>query len=99
MSDEVWAGDDYADEDEPKRQRRAPRPFRTLRSRMRPRGNTKLADAPQARERVLKEATGRAEKQPEQWRQELALGNREAAASTLSAKGKTHNAGSGFGLA
>jgi hypothetical protein len=62
-----------------------------------PKGNTPAAAAPEVRSAALTEAQGRAPKEPEEWREQLSLGQRERAASALSRQGS--QPGSGFGLA
>jgi hypothetical protein len=64
-----------------------------------PRGNTRTGDAEGARRRSIAEATGQATPATAEWREDLAEGNRDRAVGKLSRKGKTHNSGSGFGLA
>jgi len=63
-------------------------------------GSVPRAAAGTARSAVVAEATGRASSPPEVgWREDLADGNRGRAASRLSQRSNTHNAGSGYGLA
>lgn len=64
-----------------------------------PKGNVKRADAAAARMMTTSEAQGRTMREADQWREELAAGERGKAASSLAGKRHTHNSGSGFGLA
>jgi len=64
-----------------------------------PTGNTKRRDAAGRRREILREATGRSIPEPAEWEDDLAMKQRDRAASKLSTKTLTHNAGSGFGLA
>ena len=77
------------------------RPKRT-RVRVAPRrrheGNTKVSEAPAKRTAVLAEATGKAIRNPDDWREELAAGSRDKAVAAIP-QGLTHNSGSGFGIA
>jgi hypothetical protein len=61
------------------------------------RGNVKENDAAEARTAILAKATGRAHEELDEWRQQLALGQRDRAAATLSAR--RSGSGNGFGLA
>lgn len=74
-------------------------PGETKRKRVKPpNGNTKRMNAREARRQAMREAQGRGPAAPQEWRDELAAGNRGKAAALLS-KGGNHNSGSGFGLA
>jgi hypothetical protein len=76
----------------------APRAPRKRRRRSFPTKGIPVAQAGDARRELLAEATGRGQQEPEQWREELANGQRDRAASSLrSARGR--GSGSGFGLA
>lgn len=61
-------------------------------------GNVKADAAPMARQDAIKEATGRGPKRTDEWREELAQGERGRAVAALSRRGMTHNADRGFGL-
>lgn len=65
----------------------------------RPKGNTSREEAPAARARLMAEATGRAHREPDAWREQLAAGDKGKAVATLTSRRLTHNAGTGFGLA
>ncbi len=64
-----------------------------------PKGNVKRADAAAARLTTTSEAQGRTMREADEWREQLAAGERGKAASSLAGKRHTHNSGSGFGLA
>lgn len=70
-----------------------------------PKGNTKIGDARVKRGTTISEAQGRATftepgaADENDWRDDMAVGERGKAASKLSSGRLTHNSGSGFGLA
>jgi len=108
MTDEIWEGDDEGDDEgdvlpvlgpdasEPplsaarSRSRARRRPF--------PRGGIPTSLAAEARRQVLAEATGKDFAEPDEWREDLAVGNRGRASSDIQ-RGGDHNSASGFGLA
>jgi hypothetical protein len=74
-------------------------PFKRLRRREPPKGNTKTGDAPAARNVVIARAQGKERQEPDQWREDLKAGDRGKVISELTSRKITHNAASGFGLA
>jgi hypothetical protein len=103
MADE-WFGDDEGDElpvlgpDAPESLPVAP----VRRSKRRRQGfpghGVPTGLASEARRQVLAEATGTDYAEPEPWREDLEMGNRGRAASSIE-RGGNHNSGSGYGLA
>ena len=69
---------------------------RPVRRRLRPSRGVPMAAAGDARRQVLAEATGRAMAEPDAWRTDMELGQRDRAAGSLGAGGRRK--GSGFGL-
>jgi hypothetical protein len=74
-------------------------PSARARRRRGPKGNVKAGEAGAARAAALAEATGRAQPERSDWRDQLGQGNRPAAEAALRSRAPTHNAGRGFGLA
>jgi hypothetical protein len=99
---EAWDGDDYGDEGleaEASEPAPAPRRRRKILEGKPRKGNTRREDVPTARRQAVAAATGRKPAEPEEWWGQLAQGDRDKAASTLTSRTPTHHAGSGFGLA
>lgn len=98
--EETWLGDDEDEElpilSEQGVTQLPPAPT-GKRHRLKPTGNVRTSMTKEKRRQVLAEATGTAFRSPDQWREELDLGNRERAASALSTRRQSN--GSGFGLA
>lgn len=70
---------------------------RPVRRRLTPSRGVPTSAAPDARRQVLAEATGRAQPEPDAWRADMELGQRDRAAGNLTTGGRRR--GSGFGLA
>lgn len=65
-------------------------------------GNTKIANAGEARSATIADAQGKttfADPDADDWRQDLANKDHDRAAAKLTSGKLTHNSGSGFGLA
>lgn len=104
MDDEIWEGDEFGDplpvldgqEPPPTAPSVARRRRRTPWS---PRGGVKAGSVAGARRQALAEATGNTIDQPEQWRDELSMGNRGRASASIESGGRSHGGSGGFGLA
>ena len=104
MPDETWDGDDEADELPvlgPDAHQSAPEPPRSRRRRKGhafPRQGIPTALRAEAQRQALAEATGKGISEPDQWREDLALGDHGRASSSIQ-RGRDHGSSSGFGLA
>lgn len=89
------AGATVWDEDKPRPARNTPQLLRRKHK-----GNVKAADQEMARQQATNAATGKTPDPPnDEWREQLAVGERGKAISQLTDTELTHNSGSGFGLA
>lgn len=75
------------------------RPAKRVRYRDPPKGNTKRGDAATKRTATVALAQAKGRTEPDQWREELAAGDRGKAIGTLSNTSLTHDSGHGFGPA
>lgn len=103
MADDPWAEADLpaGDDTAPRRAPTGPRARirRKLRRWEPPKGNVKTGDLAAARTSNIERATMKARPEPDEWREQLAAGDRSKAISSLASPKLTHNSGSGFGLA
>ena len=104
--DDEWLGDEEGDElpvigpvELAERHPVTSQAHRKCRPAQSPRGGVPIADVADVRRAVLAEATGKAMAEPEQWRTDMELGNRNRAAASLGTGGRRRGASSGFGLA
>src|ERR1700675_3142381 len=102
--DEVWDGDEFGEPLPVLTGTEAPPVDLTLPRRRRrgqpwsPRGGTKVSNLSEARKAALNDATGRGRAEPDQWREEMGMGDRGRAASSLESGGRNRGSSGGFGL-